>query len=96
MKTEQVTSKKAGVREGAAVASGAEKMVCLERNLKADEKRARRRRGGRSGVASADSASKKGEHGFLSTEFCFTSTHPQEAAVSSLARQKARRMSTAV
>lgn len=64
-------------------------MVCLERNLKADEKRARRQRGGRSGVANVDSASKKGEHGFLST-------HPQEAAVSSLARQEARRMSTAV
>lgn len=45
------------------------------------------------GVASADSASKR-EHGFLSTEFCFTSTHPWEAAIS-LARQEARRMSTA-
>lgn len=37
------------MREGAAVASGAEKMVCLEINLKGDEERARRRRGGRSG-----------------------------------------------
>lgn len=83
---------KARVREGAAVASGAEKMVCLERNLKEDEKESQE---AGVGVAIADSASKKGEYGFLSTEFCFTSTHPREAVVSFLARQEARRMSTA-
>lgn len=56
----------------------------LERILKGDEKRA----GGRGPRgAIADCASRRGDHGFLRTEFprtpaefCIRSTHPEEAA----------------
>lgn len=76
---------------------GLEKMVGLERNLKGDEESQE----AGVGEANADSANKRGGHGFLSTEFlgiptefCIPSTHPKEAVISSsLARQGTRRIS---